>query len=107
MTSWFIKEQNIAQKTIPSLDDISFVPESVKNRFRDVLKSAPDRNVSRSRYRGAPIPIRQSDKDDNDRIVIKNLDDLYQHSKTGSKNINKCIFVCSTEGECTGKENKK
>jgi len=51
MNSWFIKEQNIAQDTIPALDNITFVPETVKNRFRDVLKSAPDWNISRNRYR--------------------------------------------------------
>lgn len=51
MDSWFIKEQHIAQDTIPAIDDIKFIPETVKNRFRDVLKSAPDWNISRNRYR--------------------------------------------------------
>jgi isoleucyl-tRNA synthetase len=51
MNSWFIKEQSIAQNTIPALNNITFVPETVRNRFRDVLKSAPDWNISRNRYR--------------------------------------------------------
>lgn len=97
MTSWFIKEQNIAQNTIPWLSEIWFIPDGIKNRFRDVLKSAPDWNVSRNRYRWAPIPIWQSEKNPEERIVIKNLDELYQHSKTGSVNITKNIIVRNAE----------
>jgi isoleucyl-tRNA synthetase/ADP-ribose pyrophosphatase YjhB (NUDIX family) len=102
MTSWFIKEQNIIQHTINNIDQISFTPESIKNRFRDVLKSAPDRNVSRNRYRWAPLPIRESITDPNKRIVIKNLDELYIHSKTGSANITKNILVSNVH---TNKDN--
>jgi len=97
MTSWFIKEQNIAQNTISALEDISFTPEGIKNRFRDVLKSAPDWNVSRNRYWGAPLPIWQSEKNTDDRIIIKNLDELYIHSKTGSANITKNLLITSYE----------
>jgi len=97
MTSWFIKEQNIAQNTISVLEDISFTPEGIKNRFRDVLKSAPDWNVSRNRYWGAPLPIWQSEKNSEDRIIIKNLDELYMHSKTGSANITKNLLITSYE----------
>ncbi|MBU0626607.1 hypothetical protein KKG31_04610 [Patescibacteria group bacterium] len=46
------------------------MPETVKNRFRDTLKSAPDRNLGRKRYRGSPIPIWANTEDESDRIVI-------------------------------------
>lgn len=107
MTSRFIKEQNIAQSTIPSLDNISFTPNGIKNRFRDVLKSAPDWNVSRNRYRWAPLPIWQSNKNPDERIIIKNLDDLYIHSKTGSANITKNIFLVHADADKKNIINKK
>lgn len=107
MTSRFIKEQNIAQSTIPSLDNISFTPNGIKNRFRDVLKSAPDWNVSRNRYRGAPLPIWQSNKNPDERIIIKNLDDLYVHSKTGSANITKNIFLVHADADKNNNISKK
>ncbi|MEI6773533.1 MAG: class I tRNA ligase family protein [bacterium] len=51
LTSWFIKEQELTKITVPNAEDIGFVPETVKKRFIDVLKSAPDRNLARNRYR--------------------------------------------------------
>jgi isoleucyl-tRNA synthetase len=50
ITSWFIKEQELTKITVPNAEKISFVPETVKNRFRDTLNSAPDWNLSRNRY---------------------------------------------------------
>lgn len=83
MTSWFIKEQELGNKTISAIENIRFVPEGVKNRFRDTLQSAPDWNVSRNRYRGAPLPIRESvEKEIDQRIIVSNLDELYLHTKT-------------------------
>ena len=51
LTSRFIKEPELTSITVPNAAKINFVPESVKNRFIDTLKSAPDRNLSRNRYR--------------------------------------------------------
>jgi isoleucyl-tRNA synthetase len=42
----------------------------VKNRFRDTLNSAPDRNISRNRYRGSPLPVWENVKNEEDKIVI-------------------------------------
>lgn len=93
MNSWFIKEQSIAQNTIPALNNITFVPETVRNRFRDVLKSAPDWNISRNRYRWAPIPVWESQDEKKNHIVVDNLETLFQYTKSGSSNITKNIFV--------------
>lgn len=51
LTSRFIKEPSLTDITVPNAEKIGFVPEGVKKRFIDVLKTAPDRNLARNRYR--------------------------------------------------------
>jgi isoleucyl-tRNA synthetase len=70
MEARFIKEHDISADSIKNLDQINFVPETVKNRFADVLKTAPDWNISRNRYRGSPLPIRESKVNTENRIII-------------------------------------
>ncbi|USN54447.1 MAG: class I tRNA ligase family protein [Candidatus Peribacteria bacterium] len=48
--SWFVKEQELTANTVPSAQDIHFVPETVKTRFINGLQSAPDWNISRTRF---------------------------------------------------------
>lgn len=93
VTSWFIKEQELTKITLPHVEDITFVPEGIKNRFRDVLASAPDWNLSRNRYWWSPLPIWENTKKQEDRIVLGSLDELFKRTKTGSKNITKHIFL--------------
>lgn len=49
--SWFVKEDDLKTVTVPAAEQITFVPETVKQRFINGLASAPDRNISRTRYR--------------------------------------------------------
>jgi isoleucyl-tRNA synthetase len=49
--SWFVKEEELKTLTVPAAEHIRFVPETVKQRFSNGLASAPDRNISRTRYR--------------------------------------------------------
>jgi len=114
LTSRFIKEPELTKITSPNAENIGFVPEGVKKRFIDVLNSAPDRNLARNRYRWSPIPIWEavtskewtvtSKKNKSletsnsklvtdDRIVIGTLEELYQHTRTGSQNITKNILI--------------
>lgn len=81
VTSWFIKEPELQPLTVPHAKEIGFVPEAIKNRFEDVLKTAPDWNLSRNRYRGSPLPIRENIKNEEDRIVIGTLEELFQNTK--------------------------
>ena len=93
LTSRFIKEQELTKITVPHADEIWFIPENIKKRFVDVLKSAPDRNLARNRYRWSPIPIRENQDDLEDKIVIGTLEELYQQSRTWSKNLTKLMFI--------------
>ncbi|MCX6825364.1 MAG: class I tRNA ligase family protein [candidate division SR1 bacterium] len=113
LTSWFIKEQELTNITVPHAESIGFVPETVKKRFIDVLKSAPDWNLARNRYRGAPLPIweavtsyklKVTDKEQpvpgnlrpvtkDDIIVCGTLEEIYQGTRDGSQNITKNILI--------------
>ncbi len=93
LTSRFIKEPSLTPLTVPHAEEIGFVPESVKKRFIDVLKTAPDRNLARNRYRGSPIPVWENTKDPEDIIVCGTLEEIYQATRTGSKNITKNIII--------------
>lgn len=99
LTSWFIKEPELTKTTVPNAENIWFVPETIKNRFSDVLASAPDWNLARNRYRWSPIPVWENERDPEDKIVIGTLDELYNNTLTGSKNITRNIFLrhCKTD----------
>ena len=93
MSSRFIKEKEMNAQTRKDAEHINFVPESVKNRFVNGLQQAPDRNVARNRYRGSPLPIWQNVDNENDHISVGSLEELYQLSLSGSKNITKHILI--------------
>lgn len=93
LTSWFIKEPDLREITLPNAENIGFVPEGVKKRFIDVLNSAPDWNLARNRYRGAPIPIWENTQNPEDKIVAGTLEEIYQGTRTGSQNITKNILI--------------
>lgn len=93
ITSWFIKEQELTKITVPNSEKIWFVPEMVKNRFRDTLNSAPDWNVSRNRYRWSPLPVRENIKNEEDKIVVWTLDELWKNTVNWSQNLTKLIFI--------------
>jgi isoleucyl-tRNA synthetase len=49
--SRFLKEEELKAITVPASESIRIAPEIVKKRFSDGLQSAPDWNISRTRFR--------------------------------------------------------
>ncbi len=102
LESWFVKEEELKAKTVPAAEQINFEPAAIKHRFIDTLKSAPDRNISRTRFRGAPLPVRECTKCDA-REVLGSIAEIEQRS--GQKvidlhrpYIDEIMFPCACGG---------
>jgi len=61
--AWFIKVSEFKKDMLEENEKISWHPNHLKEgRFKNGLETAPDWNVSRSRYWGNPMPIWECDK---------------------------------------------
>lgn len=78
--SRFLKEDHLKAKTIPCAKDVTFVPTTIHQRFINGLSSAPDWNISRTRFWWAPLPVRQN-KDETARLVVGSLDEIWRYNQ--------------------------
>jgi len=90
--SWFIDIQSLKPKLLEKNKEINRYPEHFKfGRFAKSLESAPDRCISRTRYRWTPMPVWQNE-DASEIEVIWSRDELFLKNKP-YKQLTKIIFV--------------
>lgn len=78
--AWFINIQKIKPELIEKNELINWFPEYLKHgRFGKGLETAPDWNISRSRYWGTPMPV-WVDKNSGKLRIIGSLSELKQWS---------------------------
>lgn len=80
--AWFINIQKLKPELVKQNEKINWYPEFLKKgRFGKGLETAPDWNISRSRYWGTPMPIWVGEKTGKIRVV-GSVDELRRYSIT-------------------------
>lgn len=106
--AWFVDVTKLKPKMLKAAEKIHWHPEHFKEgRFGKGLDSAPDWNISRTRYWGASIPVWEC-KDCHKQTIIGSVAELKAKAKPGTlsdvvdlhrPSIDHVVFACPCGGE--------
>ena len=106
--AWFVNVTQLKPAMLKTAEKINWHPEHFKEgRFGRGLHTAPDWNISRSRYWGSPIPVWECSSCET-RTVIGSIDELKQKAKPETwpaefdahrPMIDNIVLSCSCGGE--------
>mgnify|MGYP003814141317 CR=1 FL=1 len=81
--AWYVDINKLRPTMIKAAEGINWHPEHFKEgRFGKGLETAPDWNISRTRYWGSPIPVWETE--DGERVVISSIEELKKRAKPGT-----------------------
>jgi len=97
ISAWFIDIQSIKSRLIELNENISWYPEYLKQgRFKNILETAPDWNISRNRYWATPLPFWKCEKCNHTQCVgsvselkqkSSNFDEVYDNLSSDLESI--------------------